>query len=511
MRLDDSRRKTSAFVTASEARQSMQPEVVDCFTGRHCERSAAIAMAVVLSLAACAAPGSAGSQATLRDASSLGLSSDAGATVAVTEAWWREFGDAQLDSLIDSALAGNPSLRIAQARLARAQAGADITRAASGPQLNAGLDATRQRFTATGMIPPPLAGNIYETGTAQFSGSWELDFFGKNRAALQAALGNVRAVQADAAAARTLLASNLARSYFQLVRLNEQLGIARRVLAQREQTLQLVQQRFQAGLDTRLEVRQSEGTVPEARQQIEALQEQIQLVEHTLSALAGQPAQDLKLVVPALASLKSAALASTVPSDLLGRRADVAAARWRVEAALQDVSSARSQFYPSINLVAFAGASSIGLDRLFGAGSEQWGLGPALRLPLFDGGRLRANLRGRAADLDLAIESYNAAVIDALREVTDALASAQSIARQQAEQRAVQASAENAYAIAVQRHEAGLTPRLLVLGAETAVLNQRRLAVDLAARALDNQVALMRALGGGYQGDAALAAVIARP
>jgi NodT family efflux transporter outer membrane factor (OMF) lipoprotein len=470
-----------------------------------------LAMTAVLSLAACAAPGATDVQATLRDASSLGLSSDAGATVAVTDAWWRVFGDPQLDKLIDSALTSNPSLKVVQARLARAQAGADITQAASGPQLNAGLDATRQKFTATGMIPPPLAGNIYETGTAQFSGSWELDFFGKNRAALEAALGNVRAVQADTAAARTLLASNLARSYFQLVRLNEQLGIAGRVLAQREHSLRLVQQRFQAGLDTRLEVRQSEGTVPEARQQIEALHEQIQLAEHAINALAGQPAQALKLAVPAQTGLKSAALAQTVPSDLLGRRADITAARWRVEAALQDVSSARSQFYPSINLVAFAGASSIGLDRLFGAGSEQWGLGPAFRLPLFDGGRLRANLRGRAADLDAAIESYNATVIDAVREVTDALASAQSIERQRAEQRDVQAAAENAYAIAVQRHEAGLTPMLSVLGAETAVLNQRRLAVDLTARALDNQVALMRALGGGFQGDSALAAVIARP
>ena len=470
-----------------------------------------LAMTAVLSLAACAAPGATDVQATLRDASSLGLSSDAGATVAVTDAWWRVFGDPQLDKLIDSALTSNPSLKVVQARLARAQAGADITQAASGPQLNAGLDATRQKFTATGMIPPPLAGNIYETGTAQFSGSWELDFFGKNRAALEAALGNVRAVQADTAAARTLLASNLARSYFQLVRLNEQLGIAGRVLAQREHSLRLVQQRFLAGLDTRLEVRQSEGTVPEARQQIEALHEQIQLAEHAINALAGQPAQALKLAVPAQTGLKSAALAQTVPSDLLGRRADITAARWRVEAALQDVSSARSQFYPSINLVAFAGASSIGLDRLFGAGSEQWGLGPAFRLPLFDGGRLRANLRGRAADLDAAIESYNATVIDAVREVTDALASAQSIERQRAEQRDVQAAAENAYAIAVQRHEAGLTPMLSVLGAETAVLNQRRLAVDLTARALDNQVALMRALGGGFQGDSALAAVIARP
>ena len=205
--------------------------------------------------------------------------------------------------------------------------------------------------------------------------------------------------------------------------------------------------------------------------------------------------------IPASAAIKPMAAATNVPSDLLGRRADIAAARWRVEAATQDVDVARAQFYPNINLVAFAGYSSIGLDRLFDAGSQQWGVGPALRLPLFDGGRLRANLRGKVAELDGAIESYNAAVLDAVREVADQLASGQAIGRQQQSQRQAQASAESAYGIAVQRYDAGLGNLLQVLGAETAVLNQRRQGVDLAARALDNQVALMRALGGGYQAE----------
>ncbi len=458
-----------------------------------------LAMTAVLTLAGCAAPDSGGSRATLRDASSLGLSTSAVTPLTVHDAWWGEFGDAQLSRLIESALLSNPNLKIAQARLARAQACADITQAASGPQLGAGLDATRQKFTATGMIPPPLAGNIYETATAQFTGSWELDFFGKNRAALDAALGNVRAVQADAQAARTLLASSLARSYFQLLRLNEQLGIARRLLAQREQTLRLVQERFQAGLDTQLELRQSEATLPEARQQIEALQEQMSLTRNALQALMGGADQPSNLVLPAQAAIKLSLVATTLPADLLGRRADITAARWRVEAATQDVGNAQSQFYPNINLVAFAGASSIGLDRLLGAGSEQWGIGPALRLPLFDGGRLRANLRGKVADLDGAIESYNATVLEAVREVADQIASSQAISRQQEAQRSAQALAESAYQIAVQRYEAGLLNFLTVLNAETAVLNQRRLGVDLAARAIETQVALMRALGGGYR------------
>ena len=160
--------------------------------------------------------------------------------------------------------------------------------------------------------------------------------------------------------------------------------------------------------------------------------------------------------------------------------------------------NAKTQFYPNVNLVAFAGFSSIGLGRLLDSGSQQWGVGPALRLPIFDAGRLRANLRGKTADLDAAVESYNAAVIDAVRDVADQVASSQAIVRQQTQQRAAQDAAESAYEIAVQRYKAGLGNYLNVLTAETSVLAQRRQAVDLAARALDTQVALIRALGGGY-------------
>ena len=256
---------------------------------------AALPLVAALALSACAGMNETQPQATLLKAPALGLSADPSTVVSLQDAWWREFGDAQLNRFIDSALASNPSLKMAQARLARAQAAADITDAASGPQLNAGVDAMRQKFTATGLYPPPLAGGIYETGTAQLSGSWELDFFGRNRAALEAALGVARAAQADAAAARMLLASNVARSYFQLIRLNEQLQVAQRLLTQRGQMLELVRQRLDAGLDTRLELRQSEGTLPEARLQIETLQEQITLGRNALAALLGQTGASLVL------------------------------------------------------------------------------------------------------------------------------------------------------------------------------------------------------------------------
>lgn len=461
-------------------------------------------------LAACANMSGIEPMATPRDAQSLGLVSQSAAATAADLAqdsfapdWWRGFGDEQLNALVTQAIASNPSLKLVQARLARARAVTEVADAALLPQLNGAVDVTHQLFTQNGAVPPPLAGTQRDTGTLQLNAGWELDFFGKNRAALDAALGTVRAAQADAQAARVLLAANVARGYFQVLRLNDQLAVARRTLALREDTLRLVRDRVNAGLDSSLELKQSEGSLPDARQQIEALLEQQKLAENALAALVGQQNTALALVHPKLSAITGIANASAMPANLLGRRADIMAARWRVEAARQDIGNAKAQFYPNINLTAFAGFSSIGLGRLLDAGSLQWGVGPALRLPIFDGGRLRANLTGKTADYDAAVESYNMAVIDAIHDAADQLVSVKSIARQQAEQQAAQQASEVALDIALQRYKAGLGNYLNVLAAETPVLSQRRLAVDLAARALDSQVALIRAFGGGYQPDAA--------
>jgi NodT family efflux transporter outer membrane factor (OMF) lipoprotein len=458
-------------------------------------------LAAALLLAGCANMSGIAPQAVPIETASLQLDANAQASVPVQ--WWRGFGDAQLDALVDQALAGNPNLRIAQARLARAQAVSEVANAALLPQVNGSLDVTTQRYTEKGMIPPPLAGSTRTSGTLQLGTTWEIDFFGKNAALLESALGAARAQQAETQAARILLAANVTRGYFQLARIEAQLAVAQRTLAQRDEALRLVRDRVNAGLDTSLELRQSEGGLPEARQQIEALQEQATLARNALAALVGKPNTNVVAVAPRLSAIQPLPTAAAIPANLLGQRADVAAARWRVEAAGQDIRNAKAQFYPNINLVAFAGLSSIGLGNLLDAGSVQYGVGPAIRLPIFEAGKLRANLRGKTADYDAAVESYNATVIEAIHEVGDQLASGRSIARQQAEQRQAQQAAEAAYDIAVQRYKAGLGNYLNVLTAENAVLAQRRLAVDLAARALDTQAGLARALGGGYAPPAA--------
>lgn len=474
-------------------------------------RAPIAAVAAAIALAGCADLSGIAPQSAMSTPASLGLTADSTATLAPVAQWWQDLGDAQLDRLVAEAIDGNPNLKLAQARLARAQALTEGARASGGPQINGNGNVTRQRFTENGLYPPPIAGSQRTTADLNLGGSWELDFFGKHEAAVAAAVGAARASEADAQAAGVLLASNVVRAYLQLARANDQLAVAQRSLEQRQQSLRLVQDRLRAGLDTKLELRQSQGALPEARQQIEALREQAQLAQHALAALTGRGNRDVIEAQPSLARLKVAPLPAQLPSDLLGRRADIVAARWRVEAAGQDWRSAKAQFYPSVNIVGLVGLSSFGLGKLLDLGSTQWSLGPAIHLPVFDAGRLRANLRGKTAELDAAIESYNVAVLDAIRDTADQVASGQSVRRQQAEQRDAQAAAEGAWEIAVQRYQAGLGTYLHVLAAETAVLNQRRLAVDLAARALDAQVGLMRALGGGWRPDATMTPAPAAP
>ncbi|MCW7537632.1 efflux transporter outer membrane subunit [Aquabacterium sp. A7-Y] len=461
---------------------------------------------VALALAGCASYSGIEPQARAFSPEAAGLAgASAPVTASVRPQWWRDFQDPALDALIERALADHPGLVVAQARLQRASAATGLADAAGGLQVQGKAEATRQRYTENGMVPPPLAGSMATTATLQLGASWEIDFFGRHAAALQAALGAERAAQADVEAARVLLAANVARSYVQLARLLELREVSARALAQREELLGLIRQRVQAGLDTTVELRQGEGALPETRGQLEALDEQIALTRHALAALTAQPPAALATLQPRLGTVAEQPLPGSLPVDLLGRRPDVEAARWRVEAAGRDVAAAKAQFYPNVNLVAFAGLSSIGLDRLLESGSQQYGIGPAIHLPVFDSRRLRAGLRGKTAELDAAVGSYNSAVIDAVHEVADQLASAASVLRQQREQQAAAAAAESAYDLALQRYRAGLGSYLTVLSAETSVLAQRRQATDLKARALDSRIGLMRALGGGYTAEAAFA------
>ena len=485
------------------SRPSRKP-ATKCAAGR--SLLAIAALAAVLALAGCASQGPAHQPLARLGSADVGLNdsaslSAADATALASSQWWTGLGDAQLNQLIDQALAGSPSLAASNARFEKAAALATASSTASDVRGTLSADATRQRYTANGMIPAPIAGNIYNSGNLQAGLSWSPDFFGKHAADLQAALGQARAARADSAAAANQLAAQVAHSYIALARLIAQKEVAERTLGQRQSLLSLSEQRTRAGLDSQVELTQAQAGMPDAQTQIEMLGEQITLARRTIAVLCAQAPDAQNALSPRLSVLRIQPVPQALGADLLGRRPDVVAARWRVEAATQGIESARADFYPDVNLTAFVGLNALGLDNLLQGSSRQMGITPALRLPIFDGKRLRAQLRGKQADLDTAIAQYNGAVLDAVKQAGDAIASVQSLQRQQQLQTESLSKAERAYDFAVQRYQAGLGSQITVLNTETQLINQRRLAVDLQARELDTRVALAAALGGGWSDD----------
>ncbi len=414
--------------------------------------------------------------------------------------WWDDWREPELSALIDAALVGSPSLKRVEARLDQSRAAMQTAQAASLPSVALRGEAANTLYTQNGFFPPPYAGNRFWNSHLEFAASWELDLFGKQRAVLDSAIGQSRAAQADAQAASVLLAVNVATAYINLARLLEARTLAGATVEQRRRINVLVRERKAAGLDTAIELRQSEGTLAQAQLDGQVLDDLIARQRRALAVLCGQRPDALAGLSPRLAALPGLSLPDFLPADLLGRRADLVAQRWRVESALRDVDVARAQFYPNVNLMAFVGLASLGYVKFFDSTSLTYGAGPAIHLPIFDGGRLRANLRYQEAGIDAAIAAYNEALLRAVREVADEVGSAQALKRQARTQSEALAAVESAYALAMQRFGAGLVSYLTVLSAESAVIAQRQAAIDLRARQLNTDIALVRALGGGFVG-----------
>jgi len=416
------------------------------------------------------------------------------------DAWWKAYGDAQLDALVDEALNGSPTLAQAEARLRRAQALASQAKAAQLPSVSATGGVERSKQSYNNGIPADFVPQGYnDYGRLSLDFSWELDFWGKNRAAVAAATSEARAAQADAAQARLMLATSVAAAYADLGGLYADRDVAERAVALRQETVNLVGDRVANGLDTRGELRQAEAGPPAARAELAAIDEQIAQTRNALAALLGAgPDRGLAIARPATASLKSFGLPANLAANLIGRRPDVVAARWRAEASARRIGQAKAAFYPNVNLAAAIGVQSLHLDKLFDSGSDIGSVGPAISLPIFEGGRLKANLRAAEADRDAAVAAYDAAVTQALRDVADVAASERALAVRLGESRAALAANEDGYRIARLRYQGGLSTYQNVLIAEQAVLTQRQVVADLDSRALALDVALVRALGGGF-------------
>src|ERR1700674_3676660 len=414
--------------------------------------------------------------------------------------WWKRFNDPQLDQLIDKALAGSPTLRVAAARLRAALAFTQAAKSALYPRVDGAAQITRERFPEHGLIPPPFACDWDTQAQLEAALSYELDFWGKNRAAYASALGQAGAAEVDAFAAQLALSASIAQAYVQLQRAYLQLDVAEQTLAERGQIYQLTQERFAAGIDSRLAVKQAESALPAMREQIAQWQETIALTRNQLAALLGQgPDRGLAIARPAADALAAVEIPPNLPAELIGRRPDIVAQRWRVEAARQDIAVAKAEFYPNVNLSAFIGLQSIGLSNLLHASTGTLGAGPAVTLPIFDAGRLRGNLADRNAEYDAAVELYNQTLVDALRDVVDQLVSFRSLEEQRTQHALADATAREAYDLALQRYREGVGNYLEVLAAESQLLAQQSLDADLRARRLNLSINLARALGGGFE------------
>ena len=413
--------------------------------------------------------------------------------------WWTSLGDPQLDRLIEEGLTGSPTLAEAAARTRLALAAASAAQAARFPSIDASGSSTRELFPGHSIYPPPYAGSWSTLNELSASLGWEIDFWGKNRAAYEQAVGAARAAQLDAAAARVALSVGIAHEYVALERAYLERDVTRTLLAEREQIYSLTRERNAAGIDSRLELKQAESALPDARERITQLDERIELSRNALAALVGQgPDRGRAIARPQLTSLPDVRLPSRLPAELIGRRPDILALRWRIESAEHGIANAKADFYPNVNLTALVGLQALGTGAFFMAANREVGIGPAITLPIFDAGRRRATLASRDAEYDAAVDQYDQALADALRDVVDQLVSLHSIDEQRAEQRDGLATAQDAYDLALLRYQEGIGNYLQVLTTHEQLLNQRTLDADLRARDWDAAIDLERALGGGY-------------
>jgi NodT family efflux transporter outer membrane factor (OMF) lipoprotein len=413
--------------------------------------------------------------------------------------WASQFGDPQLPRLIAEALDGNPSIAQAQARIAKASSYIESSKSALYPKVNGSYSWNREIYSANSIYPPPFGGTWYSENNALASASWDLDLWGKNRQRLGQAVSQERAAEADMQQARVTLAASVASAYNQLARLYAQRDIAQREIRNREDIGRITDGRVTAGLDTNVERQTAIGNIATTRANLTDLDGQITVVRYQLGALLGKgPDRGLQIAQPVLASGSAVALPGNLPADLLARRPDMVTARWQVEAALHDVKEAKAEFFPDVNLAAAAGFDAFGWGKFFTAGSRQVQFGPAIHLPIFDGGALRSQLKGRYADFDYDIATYNQTLVNALNDVATQVSSIHSIDRQQADaQRALEAST-SAYQLSVVRYKAGLSPQLQVLSADQNRLAAEQTLTDLRMSRRNMQIGLIKALGGGF-------------
>ena len=428
------------------------------------------------------------------------------------DAWWKVFGDSELDQYEQRAMANNQTLKAASSRLAQARAFARVTASGLYPELDGGVSGQRQRLSAN---RPTNGATIVPTAVTQntfaipFTLNYEVDLFGRVRRSLEASNASLQASAADLENVRLLVSSELAADYFQLRELDAEMAVVQKAITFQQEGLKLVNNRHGGGAVSGLDVAQQQTVLDSSYTQLALLQQQRAQFEHAVAVLQGLPAPEFKAPVRAL-DVQPPPVPVALPSELLQRRPDIATAERQVAAANAQVGVAKSAFYPSIFLGGSGGFQSADIAKLVDAPSAIWSVGLSVLEPIIAGGRNHARLEGAKAAYDEEVANYRESTIVAFQQVEDALSGLNALsAASDSQQRAV-SDAGRSLTLANARYTGGLVTYLDVITAQEQVLSNERLAAQIQGQRLVTSVLLVKALGGGWD-DSSIAAVGVKP
>lgn len=410
--------------------------------------------------------------------------------------WSRFFGAPRLNELIAIAIENNRDLRKAIQRVEEARALYGIQRADQLPSISAGAMASRSRVPADLSITGrPLTSSQYQA--TLFLSTWELDFWGRVRNLKEAALESYLASEEAWRAVQISLVAEVANVYLLERELDERISIARRTLTTREASGRIMRLRYEVGAGSKLDAIQAEILLNQARSELAELERQREQSRNALMLLVGIPLAPETRPLSQIETTFLKEIAPGLPSELLLNRPDIIAAEHQLKAAHANIGAARAAFFPHITLTGDLGSASGDLDGVFGSGSRIWSFVPSLSLPIFDGGRNRANLDLAEARRNIAVADYERTIQEAFREVADALADRRWMARQVAVQKATVANQTERTRLAYLRYESGTATYLEVLDAERGRFASEQVLVQARRALLAGMVNLYSSLGGG--------------
>jgi outer membrane protein, multidrug efflux system len=414
--------------------------------------------------------------------------------------WWKRYQDPTLDRLIELSLASSPTLAAAHARYDSARQSVRIAGAASGVRVDANTDIERQRLSDNGLISPRLIGfTWYNQADLGLQISYTFDWWGKQRDAVEAAVDEAHAAQADRSAAALMLTSSIADTYFGWQADQGRIELARERAGAVESEGAISAARIRADLDPADNADRSDLAVAAARETIAAQEGSAKLRVVALAALVGRSISELPPMQPKPLPALSGNLPDNVKIDLISRRADITASRWRIEAAQRNLDAARAQFFPDVSINALVGLSSIDVGKLIEYGSRVPLAEGAVHLPIFDAGRLKARYGASQVGIDSAVAAYQDTLVGAARDVALQATTRAQIEAERA-QRLIEAdAAERLELSAAARVRQGITDSRAELAATESWIEQRDALLQLDAAALSADIALQRALGGGYE------------